>query len=273
MLRFASSLTPRHPFFSSSSLSSSLPYSSASYSHSLSSITTTEIFSRKQLFSTTQRSLHTRSPFFGLPSLYSSLPPRTLRLLPFLAMASCAFSSSAPTPVGVKTFVPPPLPHPRHPTRFTSSLPCDELSALGQEDGEEAVPVPDNLLSTPRMVRNAVYSFVNPEDQSKNAFLLSWNKEFAKELGVNINKIEQTQWSEQELDQLVKVLTGGGRKIPTPQLDEQEADKGPRETLPWAHCYGGHQFGYYAGQLGDGRAISLCKSSSPSLHVLLWQHD
>ena len=26
---------------------------------------------------------------------------------------------------------------------------------------------------------------------------------------------------------------------------------------PWAHNYGGHQFGHWAGQLGDGRAISL----------------
>ena len=26
---------------------------------------------------------------------------------------------------------------------------------------------------------------------------------------------------------------------------------------PFAHCYGGHQFGQWAGQLGDGRAISI----------------
>ena len=26
---------------------------------------------------------------------------------------------------------------------------------------------------------------------------------------------------------------------------------------PHAHCYGGHQFGHWAGQLGDGRAINL----------------
>lgn len=26
---------------------------------------------------------------------------------------------------------------------------------------------------------------------------------------------------------------------------------------PLAHCYCGHQFGVFAGQLGDGRAISL----------------
>jgi len=29
------------------------------------------------------------------------------------------------------------------------------------------------------------------------------------------------------------------------------------QTKYYAHAYGGHQFGYYAGQLGDGRAISL----------------
>lgn len=28
-------------------------------------------------------------------------------------------------------------------------------------------------------------------------------------------------------------------------------------STPYSHCYGGHQFGSWAGQLGDGRAISL----------------
>jgi uncharacterized protein YdiU (UPF0061 family) len=28
-------------------------------------------------------------------------------------------------------------------------------------------------------------------------------------------------------------------------------------SLPYAQCYGGHQFGVWAGQLGDGRAITL----------------
>lgn len=27
--------------------------------------------------------------------------------------------------------------------------------------------------------------------------------------------------------------------------------------MPYAQCYGGHQFGMWAGQLGDGRAITL----------------
>lgn len=31
----------------------------------------------------------------------------------------------------------------------------------------------------------------------------------------------------------------------------------------WANCYGGHQFGFWAGQLGDGRAISLGEVIGP----------
>lgn len=31
----------------------------------------------------------------------------------------------------------------------------------------------------------------------------------------------------------------------------------------YAQCYGGHQFGYWAGQLGDGRAISLGQVTGP----------
>ena len=33
---------------------------------------------------------------------------------------------------------------------------------------------------------------------------------------------------------------------------------------PYAMCYGGHQFGHWAGQLGDGRAINLGELLTPS---------
>src|SRR4051812_13607240 len=33
---------------------------------------------------------------------------------------------------------------------------------------------------------------------------------------------------------------------------------------PYAACYGGHQFGSWAGQLGDGRAISLGEVKTPA---------
>lgn len=35
------------------------------------------------------------------------------------------------------------------------------------------------------------------------------------------------------------------------------------EGYPWAQCYGGFQFGEWAGQLGDGRAISLFEVTNP----------
>ncbi|KAF9913747.1 hypothetical protein BX616_009653 [Lobosporangium transversale] len=164
--------------------------------------------------------------------------------------------SSGSSSKAVATPIPPPLPPPRTPARFTSSLPCDELSALVHEKGEEGgARIPESVLSTPRMVRDAVYSYVHPQDQSKDAYLLSWNKEFAKTLGVDKNKLERSQWSEEEYDHLVKVLTGGARTLSA--ADYKNTSDGPRLAQPWALCYGGHQFGYYAGQLGDGRAISL----------------
>lgn len=39
---------------------------------------------------------------------------------------------------------------------------------------------------------------------------------------------------------------------------------------PWAQCYGGHQFGSWAGQLGDGRAVSLCQARGAD-PALLWE--
>ncbi|KAG0329968.1 hypothetical protein BGZ99_009412 [Dissophora globulifera] len=174
-------------------------------------------------------------------------------------MATSTGSSSSPSavPPSVATFVPLPLPLPRYPAKFTSSLPCDELSALGHGDGDE--PLPDDVLNTPRLVRNAVYSHVNPENQSKGASLLSWNKEIAEAIGISKNKLERTQWTDDEYDDLVKFLTGGGRRLPSAVKDD---DKQPRLAEPWALCYGGHQFGYYAGQLGDGRAISLFETEN-----------
>ena len=56
-----------------------------------------------------------------------------------------------------------------------------------------------------------------------------------------------------------------------PALDSESRRKGEAKELaellsgtkkfvgsnPYSHCYCGHQFGYFSGQLGDGRAISL----------------
>lgn len=43
------------------------------------------------------------------------------------------------------------------------------------------------------------------------------------------------------------------------------ASLGEKPFAPWSLCYGGHQFGSWASQLGDGRAISILTTPAPSL--------
>ena len=58
--------------------------------------------------------------------------------------------------------------------------------------------------------------------------------------------------------------------------NDLELEKGDAEVLgggkpvegmdPYAQRYGGHQFGNWAGQLGDGRAITLVKFKPPTVY-------
>ena len=67
---------------------------------------------------------------------------------------------------------------------------------------------------------------------------------------------ESTEATEEEIaarEELVDVLSGRSMIIP---FDEN----GNPVSGPWSLRYSGHQFGVWAGQLGDGRAISVCKS-------------
>ena len=64
--------------------------------------------------------------------------------------------------------------------------------------------------------------------------------------------------------ELVDVLSGRSMLVP---FD----GNGNPVSGPWSLRYSGHQFGNWAGQLGDGRAISICRSSRRSqVHALLF---
>ena len=89
--------------------------------------------------------------------------------------------------------------------------------------------------NTRRQVSEACYSFVEPT-KTKAPEIVHFSSAVAKLLGIT----EEEASSEEFL----KVLTGN-------QLIEN--------TSPYAMCYGGHQFGHWAGQLGDGRAINLAE--------------
>lgn len=84
---------------------------------------------------------------------------------------------------------------------------------------------------TPRQTPGMFYSKATPTPV-RQVKLLAWSDELAKELEID------KPTTSQETDIL------GGNYV--------------SETMhPYAACYGGHQFGNWAGQLGDGRAITL----------------
>lgn len=84
-----------------------------------------------------------------------------------------------------------------------------------------------------RTVRNACYSLVKPAPVS-NPSLIACSKEMLHQLDLDEAVLKQ--------DDFMQVFSGN--QI-LPQMN------------PYAMCYGGHQFGNWAGQLGDGRAIVL----------------
>jgi serine/tyrosine/threonine adenylyltransferase len=89
---------------------------------------------------------------------------------------------------------------------------------------------------SPRQTPGVLYSKAVPTPV-KNPQLLAWTEDLAEEMG-----------------------------IAPPQKQDVEILAGNRVTPsmhPYAACYSGHQFGNWAGQLGDGRAITIGE----------WQHN
>ncbi len=84
-----------------------------------------------------------------------------------------------------------------------------------------------------RQVHGAFWSSVQPTAVSKPT-LLAYSKEMAATLGLDAQAMQSAQ--------MVDALSGNGLLA---------------GMQPYATCYGGHQFGNWAGQLGDGRAIYL----------------
>ena len=93
-----------------------------------------------------------------------------------------------------------------------------------------ADPVDDNYV---RQVEAACYSRVRPA-KVKQPRLVAYSREVANRLELS-DALCQTQ-------DFADVFVGN-RMLP--------------DMDPHATCYGGHQFGNWAGQLGDGRAINL----------------
>lgn len=124
---------------------------------------------------------------------------------------------------------------PSLPTKFTKSLPVDIYTANVTETNT------NNLMRTPRHVLNAVYSHVIPES-APDPVLLGMSKKACEDLDLDYNDLVQHHKEESAQ------VFSGNRLL--------------KGTRPWSLCYAGHQFGYFAGQLGDGRAVSLFESKN-----------
>ena len=96
-----------------------------------------------------------------------------------------------------------------------------------------ALPADIHDINARRQVFESCYSRVKPTPVV-NPKLIGWSREMAEVLGLDE--------SEFETERFARVF--GGSEV-LPGMD------------PFAMCYGGHQFGNWAGQLGDGRAINL----------------
>ena len=97
----------------------------------------------------------------------------------------------------------------------------------------DQLPADPNLENTRREVLEAVYSFVRPIKTS-NPTLLHVSDEMQHTLDFSNEDIQSREFLE--------FVTGNSIL---------------KNSKPFAMCYAGHQFGNWAGQLGDGRAINL----------------
>lgn len=92
-------------------------------------------------------------------------------------------------------------------------------------------PRSDNI---PRQVLHACYTKISPSVEVENPQLVAWSESVAELLDLDPKEFERTD--------IAQIFSGASPLF---------------GSLPYAQCYGGHQFGMWAGQLGDGRAITL----------------
>ncbi len=101
----------------------------------------------------------------------------------------------------------------------------------------DSLPADPEKSNSIRQVFDAAYSWVQPTPVSAPS-LVAFSREMAETLNLGPEVISS--------DQFLQVMSGN---------DLYEG------MSPFAMNYGGHQFGNWAGQLGDGRAINSGRTS------------
>ena len=99
----------------------------------------------------------------------------------------------------------------------------------------QELPADPQVTNRRRQVSGAAFSYVSPRVPSEPKVLHASN-EVAQLIGLTVEDLTSKDFLE--------IFSGVSV---------------PDGARPYAMCYGGHQFGNWAGQLGDGRAINLCE--------------
>jgi serine/tyrosine/threonine adenylyltransferase len=116
---------------------------------------------------------------------------------------------------------------------LTESSAPPKLSLRFNNTFAAQLPADSEPENTPRQVFDALYSPVRPEP-FKAPTLLIYSEAMASTLGLSADEVHSPTF-----------LAAFSGQQPLPEM------------LTYATRYGGHQFGHWAGQLGDGRAINL----------------
>lgn len=101
----------------------------------------------------------------------------------------------------------------------------------------------ENLTHTPRQLLGGSFTWVKPTEYKDREFLVA-SERAVEDLGLQLSEIDT--------DYFKDVLSG--------QVIIEDESNG---LYPWSQCYAGWQFGNFAGQLGDGRVISLFEALNP----------
>lgn len=104
-----------------------------------------------------------------------------------------------------------------------------------QDTFHKELPADSNKNNTRRQVFEACFSYVQPRVPSAPV-LIHASEEVGQLVGLKAEDLKS--------EDFLKVFSGA---------------KVLENTEPYAMCYGGHQFGHWAGQLGDGRVINLAE--------------
>ena len=123
---------------------------------------------------------------------------------------------------------------------FTSILPPDSVFKTPADSHKSS-----RHSLGPRMVKGSLYTYVRPEEVLLPE-LLGISQRAMNDIGLKVGEEASEDFK----------ATVAGNKIYWDHITGSG-------IYPWAQCYGGYQFGSWAGQLGDGRAISLFETTNP----------